>query len=233
MENTNVVEVSVTILAWCVIAWIAYRLYNRQADKPKIWKVLVVMLVGLFSFLINIEIFGMLMRISILPLGVWILYAYFRKKNEEWQIYRPFAWLGFVANFIILAFALLAVPIFQFMYPSEPSTFLSNINDASIIPIHPGVRPQEMDKENALATLLDFSEEPIHSEVWYREADLEADSTNTQEKFPYQLIGVIPKWGSGLISVVYIEEDGKGLLISTPKEQHYFRFKHSLIEGVN
>jgi len=34
LENNNVVEVSVTILAWCIIAWNAYRLYKRQSDKP-------------------------------------------------------------------------------------------------------------------------------------------------------------------------------------------------------
>jgi hypothetical protein len=33
--------------------------------------------------------------------------------------------------------------------------------------------------------------------------------------------------------VVYIEEDGKGLLISSPKEQRYFRLKDSLIERGN
>ena len=234
VENNNAVEVSVTILAWCVIAWIAYRLYNRQSDKPKIWKVLVVMLVGLFSFSFNTEMFGTVMKISVLPLGVWGLYAYFRKKNDEWQTYQPFAWFGFASNFIFLIFSLLTVPIFQVMYPgNEPSTFLSNIDDASIIPIHPGVKHEEMDKENALSTILDFSEEPIRSNDWYYEANLEYDSTNTEEKFPYQLIGAIPKWGSGLITVIYIEEDGKGLLISTLKEQRYFRLKDSLIEGVN
>ena len=234
LENNNVVEVSVTILAWCFIAWIAYRLYNRQADKPDIWKVLVVMLVGLFSFSFNTEMFDTLMRISILPLGVWGLYAYFRKKNDEWQTYRTFAWFGFAANFIFVIFSLLAVPIFLAIYPgNEPSTYLSNIDDASIIPIHPGVKQQMMDKENASTAIIDFSEEPIHSTDWYYGANLENDSTNTLEKFPYQLIGAIPKWGSGLTSVVYIEEDGKGLLISTPKEQRYFRLKDSLIEGVN
>ena len=234
LENNNVVEVSVTIIAWCVIAWIAYRLYNRQSEKPEIWKVLVVMLVGLFSFSFNTEMFGTLMRIPILPLGVWGLYVYFRKKNEEWQTYRTFAWFGFAANFIFLIFSLLAVPIFQVMYPgNEPSTYLSDINDASIIPIHPGVKHQGLDKENALATILDFSEEPIQSTDWYYGPNLGEDPTNIQEKFPYQLIGAIPKWGSGLISVVYIEEDGKGLLITTPKEQRYFRFKDSLLEGVN
>ena len=65
------VEVSVTILAWCVIAFIAYSLYNRQSDKPEIWKVLVVILVGLFSFSFNTEMFGTVIKISILPLGVW------------------------------------------------------------------------------------------------------------------------------------------------------------------
>jgi len=234
LETNNVVEVSMIIIAWCVIARIAYSLYNRQSDKPEIWKVLVVMLVGLFSFSFNTEIFGMVMRISILPLGVWVLYAYFRKKNEEWQTYRTFAWFGFAANFIFLLSSLLAVPLFLAIYPgNEPSTYLSNIDDASVVPIHPRVKHQEMNKEKALATILDFREEPIHSTDWYYGANLENDSTNTQEKFPYQLIGAIPKWGSGLISVIYIEEDGKGLLISTPKEQRYFRFKDSLIKGVN
>jgi len=223
-----------TIIAWCVIAFIAYRLYNRQSDKPEIWKVLVVMLVGLFSFSFNTEISGTVMKISILPLGVWVLYAYFRKKNDEWQTYRTFAWFGFAANFIFLIFSLLAVPIFQVMYPgNEPSTYLSNIDDASIIPIHPGVKHQEMDKENSLATILDFSEETIHSTDWYYGANVGVAPTKIPEKFPYQLIGAIPKWGSGLTSVVYIEEDGKGLLISTPKEQRYFRLKDSLIEGGN
>ena len=134
LENNNVVEVIVTILAWCVIAWIAYRLYKGQSDKPEIWKVLVVILVGLFSFSFNTEMFGMVMRISILPLGVWVLYAYFRKKNDEWQTYRPFAWFGFAANFILLIFTLLVVPIFFAIYPeNEPSTYLSNIDDASLI----------------------------------------------------------------------------------------------------
>jgi len=192
------------------------------------------MIVGLFSFSFNTEMFGTLIKIPILPLGVWGLYVYFRKKNEEWQTYRTFAWFGFAANFIFLIFSLLAVPIFQVMYPgNEPSTYLSDINDASIIPIHPGVKHQGLDKENALATILDFSEEPIQSTDWYYGPNLGEDPTNIQEKFPYQLIGAIPKWGSGLISVVYIEEDGKGLLITTPKEQRYFRFKDSLLEGVN
>ena len=234
LETNNVVEVSVTILAWCVIAWIAYRLYNRQSDKAVIWKVLVVILVGLFSFSFNTEMLGTLMRIPILPLGVWGLYVYFRKKNDEWQTYRTFAWFGFAANFIFLIFTLLTIPIFQAMYPgNEPSTFLSNIDDASIIPIQPGVKHQEIDKKSALTTILDFSEEPIQSTAWYYGANVGVDPTNIPEKFPYQLIGAIPKWGSGLISVVYIEEDGKGLLISTPKEQRYFRLKDSLIKGGN
>jgi hypothetical protein len=234
LENNNVVEVSVTILAWCVIAWIAYHLYNRQADKPEIWKVLVVMLVGLLTFSFNTEMFRTLMRIPILPLGVWGLYAYFRKKNDEWQTYRTFAWFGFAANFIFVIFSLLAVPISLAIYPgNEPSTYLSNIDDASIIPIQPGVKHQEIDEKSALTTILDFSEEPIQSTDWYYGANVGVDPTNIPEKFPYQLIGAIPKWGSGLISVVYIEEDGKGLLISTPKEQRYFRFKDSLIEGGN
>lgn len=38
-------------------------------------------------------------KLAVLPLGVWILYGIFSKKNEgkSWDTYRKFAWLGFFA----------------------------------------------------------------------------------------------------------------------------------------
>lgn len=232
LGNNNVVEVSMTILAWCAIGLIAYRLYYKQSIKPKVWKVLVVLFIGLFSFSWTFNLFGSMIQFPLLPLGVWMLYAYFRKKDEKWQVYRPFAWFGFLANFIFLMCTLLTIPVFQILYPShEPETYLSNLDQASIIPIHPSAAIKEVNKKDFLASIRDFSEESVHSMDWYYAADMGDDSTQTQERFPYQLIGATPKWGSGLVSVVYIEEDGKGLLLSTAKEQLYFRFDDALIEG--
>ncbi|CAM5222527.1 hypothetical protein UACE39S_02711 [Ureibacillus acetophenoni] len=69
--------------------------------RTKRAKIAVAIVVGLFTFSIN---FGNeMMKISILPLGVWILYFAFRNKGESWEKYRAYAWLGFWANFIFLA----------------------------------------------------------------------------------------------------------------------------------
>ena len=50
--------------------------------------------------------------------------------------------------------------------------------------------------------------------------------------FHIYLLEASSKWGSGLHTIIYIENDGKGILISTPQEQLYFRSEDSLIEGV-
>lgn len=117
------------IIEWCTIGIFAYRMMKKQAVKPKIWKVLVCVLVGVFSFSINLPPIGETpIKIAILPLGVWILYAFLKRKEGRWQSYRPFAWLGFFANFIFLAAALLSVPVQHSIYPeNELSTYISTL----------------------------------------------------------------------------------------------------------
>ena len=46
----NAVAIVSGIFAWGSIILLAYRVYKKQAVRPKVWKTLIVMFVGLFSF---------------------------------------------------------------------------------------------------------------------------------------------------------------------------------------
>lgn len=229
--NGNIVEISTTILAWIIIGIIAFRIYKKQLDKPNIWKMIIVIIVGLFSFSFNWNMFDTIVQVSILPLGVWILYAFLKRKEERWQKYRPFAWLGFWANFIFLVTSLIAIPIHHLIYAeNEPATYMSNVENAAIIPIHPSANEYSLMKENLLQQIHSLKQEIFFSNQWYYETYLDTESNKRNERFPYMLMGTLPKWGSGLSTTVYVEGDGKGILIVTPKKQFYFHSDHSLFE---
>ena len=70
----NAVAIVTGILAWGSIIFLAYRVYKRQSVRPKVWKILLVMFVGLFSFSFKWNMFDTIVKFPILPLGVWILY---------------------------------------------------------------------------------------------------------------------------------------------------------------
>ena len=229
----NVVAIVTGILAWGSIILLVHRIYKKQTVKPKVWKILIVMFIGLFSFSINWNMFDTMVKFPILPLGVWILYFIFKGKDERWQTYRSFAWLGFWANFIFLASTLIAMPIHQVIYPKDkPTTYISNIENAAIINIHPSAKERSLNKESLLKQLHTMTQETIYSDQWYEDTYMNTEPNKRSERFPYQLIGTSSKWGSGLHTIIYIEDDGKGILLSTPKEQLYFRSEDSLIAGV-
>lgn len=227
----NIIEVITSLLAWICIGIIVFRLYKKQSVKPKLWKVLVVLFVGLFSFSINWNVFDTMVQISLLPLGVWILYAFLNRKDGRWNQYRPFAWLGFFANFIFLASILLTIPINYLVYPeNDPATYISNVENASIINIHPSAKESSLIHEDLLKKIHSLKEEVFYSDEWYNETYMDTETNKRNERFPYMLMNTSPKWGSGLITNVYIEGDGKGLLIVTPEKQFYFHSDHSLLE---
>lgn len=214
------------VIGWGAIGYIAYQLYKKQERKPKVWKIVALIFIGLFSFSVNWHLFDNLIRISILPLGVWILY-FIKGKQENWSIYKQYAWLGFFANFIFLATALLSILVNQAVYPKdEPQTYLANLESASIINTHPSGNDVSLNKDSLKKDLVNMKEETVQSEEWYEES--EAD-----ERFPYQLIGAEPKTGSNLHAVIYIEKDGKGLLIQTSKKHYYFRSDESYLKEGN
>ena len=79
--NMNVVAIITSILAWGFIIFLAYRVYKKQTGRPKVWRILIVLFIGLFSFSINWNMFETILRLPILPLGVWILYFILEKRR--------------------------------------------------------------------------------------------------------------------------------------------------------
>lgn len=219
-----------SIMEWTLIGYLAYRVYRSLQTKPKGWKALFAILVGLFSFTINMEWFHTFVKIPILPLGVWILYGVLRSKEGRWGTYRRFAWIGFLANFIFLAGTLLSIPIHSLIYPEDnPSTYISEPNEASINIIHPSGEGRTLDQEKLKKQLSEVEQVEFDSWAWFDEAGGRYSNT---ERFPYQLVGTTPKWGSGLKPDIYMEQDGKGILISTRKTQYYYRFPETVLEEV-
>lgn len=220
------------LIGWIIIGLIASRLYKRQLEKPVFWKVIIIILAGFFTFSIKLDVFGQVAQISILPLGVWILYALLSKNKETWQKYRMFAWLGFGANFILLILFVVGILINYLLYPpGDPSTYISNVEDAYIINTHPTAHESTILKENVIDLIQDAKQQNYFSDSWYNETIMESDKTT--ERFPYMLENTHPKWGSGLHTTVYLEEKGKGILITTQDKQYYFQTEHPLLEEGN
>lgn len=224
----NIVSFMMSIIQWSVIGYLAYRGYKRLDTKPRVWKILFALLVGLFAFTINMEFFHTLIKIPILPLGVWILYGVLRSKEGRWDTYRRFAWIGFLANFIFLAGTLLTIPIHSLIYPANNlSTYITGAEEASINIIHPSGEGRTLDQEKLEKQLSNVKQAEVESWLWYEEV---GGRSSNPERFPYQLVGTTGKWGSGLNPDIYMEQDGKGILISTRKTQYYYRFPETVLE---
>jgi hypothetical protein len=227
----NLISFLATIFVLIVIVSFAYRLYKNQEKKPKKWAVLLTILIGLFSFSIKFEVLGTVIDIPILLLGVWLLYFIYMGKEGRWQRYRTYAWLGFGANFLFVIAQIAAIPIHQIVYPADDAnTYISDIEDGAIVTIH-AASSQTTQLKNGLENQLDSmiqEEKSIYE--WYGDGSIQPSERT--EQFPYQLINTKAKWGSGYKPIIFIEEDGKGMLISTSNEQVYFRSEDSLVEGV-
>lgn len=214
------------------IGVLAYRIYKKQEDKPKKWKAFIVIIIGLFSFSFTVPAFDTFIKIPILPLGVWILFFIYRNKVEKWVKYRRFAWLGFIANFIFLASTFVSIPIENALYPeNEITTYLADVEAAHLVNIHPSGDEIKLNKKILKNQLNTMKKEPIPSEDWYYNSIVEIEPKDRKERFPYQLTGTKTKWGSGTNAIIYIEEDGKGLLVLTQNKQHFYRAHTSILEG--
>jgi hypothetical protein len=220
------------ILAMIVIGVLAYRIYKKQEEKPKKWKVIIVIIVGLFSFSFTLPVFDTSVKIPILPLGVCFLYFIYRNKVEKWVRYRRFAWLGFFANFIFLAASFLSYPIQSALFPEdELSTYIANVKEAEIVSTHPSANKQQLNKKSLESQINTMKKDSIPSEEWYYNTVVNVEPADRKERFPYQLTGTETKWGSGTSAVIYVEEDGKGLLVWTPTKQLYYRADSSILKG--
>ncbi|MFG6494615.1 hypothetical protein P8610_04605 [Fictibacillus sp. UD] len=149
-------------------------------------------------------------------------------------MYRRFAWLGFFANFIFLAASLATIPFDQAIYPDKKlSTYIAKTDLARLFPLHTGAKESTLDQEVFKQQLSKMNTKPIDSQGWYNEiVNIDLPQQERKEKFPYQIVGTEPKWGSGLHTTIFVEKDGKGLLLTTQKKQYYFRSDVSFVEGL-
>ena len=233
MGDVSVITTIFTIISWFSIFAIAYFTYKKLQEKPAFWKVLVVTFIGILAFTVNLEVFGSWIRLPILPLGVWILMVFFIGKKGRWEMYRPFAWIGFVGQFIFLFTSLLTIPLNHLVYPEDQlSTYIANADHASVISIHPSAEEFSFNKNEFTKQLKDLNRAAIHSDKWYDEVatSMTPQAEAIDERFPYFLTEFDSKWGSGVSSAIYIEKDGRGLLITTPESQYYFRSDELLLK---
>ncbi|MEH7885703.1 hypothetical protein V7654_15490 [Bacillus sp. JJ1609] len=221
-------------ITWLALLIMIWTVYKKQQIKPEIWKMLIVVFVGLFSFSINISVMEQQVKLAILPLGVWIIYWIYSRRNEgrSWNRYRQYAWIGFIANYFFLLMSLLIIFIHGWIYPKdEISTYISDLHDSSIIKIHPTGQNVSLDQGALLSQLKEATRKPVYSEKWYYETYVNVENkTKTDERFPYQLTGVRPKQGSGISFMIFIEQNGKGILISHGQEQLYFRLDAPILK---
>ncbi|MDR7071721.1 hypothetical protein [Fictibacillus barbaricus] len=230
----NLASLITVAIAWICIGILTYHIYKKQKIKPKIWKVFIILAVGFVSFSFDINMLHTKVKIPIIPLGVWLLYLYFRKKEVRWQMYRRFAWIGFFANFIFLASTLASVPIYNAMYPeNELSTYLAKVKNPAIIQLHPSAKNDSLNG-NFVKIIKQMKPAEMHSDEWFNgTVTMKMKQKDRKEKFPYQLTGVVPEWGSDIEPLIYMEKDGKGLLITSHHKQYYFRSNQSLLKGEN
>ena len=146
--------------------------------------------------------------------------------------YRKYVWLGFFANYIFLIMSLSIGLLHEGMYPkNELPTYLDDLRNAELVTTHPSGISVQLDRDSLTSQLNNFKKKSFYSEQWYQETYFGGESeAKKDERFPYQLVGFQPKWGSGITSIIFIERDGKGLLISTPGEQFYFTFEKSFLK---
>lgn len=227
----NIVEFIFTLLVWGIILFFAFRIYKNQEERPKIWKIIIVLIVGLFTFSITLPFFHTSIRIALLPLGVWILFAILKNKEHRWNKYRKYAWLGFFSNYIFLVSFVLTFYIHSLIYHQHSiNTYIGDISEAKVVSIHPSGKSNFDLKEDFMESISSMEQGDFFASVPIEELFTGEFREKGEERFPYILVNYKPKWGSGIKSVIYIEEDGKGILIRTENESMYFRSDIMLLE---
>lgn len=227
----NIVDLIFYLVALGIIAFLAIRIYRKQEVKLSKWKVIVVIIVGVFSFSIHFPMFEKTVELAILPLGVWILYFLLRNKGNSWKNYRPYALLGFAGNYIFLAAFFISIFIYHLIYDeNELSHYISDISEAEIIPVHPDGEGNPQLRGDFMETISKMKQKEFFSVVSYDDMFMVDDFQKENEHFPYLLANNKPRWGSGADAVIYIEKDGKGILVNTEKRSVYFRSNEKVLK---
>ncbi|PGS52262.1 hypothetical protein [Bacillus sp. AFS041924] len=111
-------DIIITLVNYITLGYLFYWVYKTNTLKPKVWKALIAMLIGIFVFSINLNFDHYRIEIPILPLGLWILYWICKRNDHQdrWGKYRRFAWAGFLIRFFFLITSLLKTLIDSVIY---------------------------------------------------------------------------------------------------------------------
>ncbi len=209
----------------------------KHQDSPSLWFAWLLGFIGLFSFDFQIET-SAFNRYSfpILPLGVGIFYLVTWKKREKWLRYRRYLWAGFAVNFVFLALSLIEPPLYEGIYQKdELQTYIQADSELELIITHPS--GEQVSLERHVLFEAGWRRTALDGAAFYTGAIWEdgdgdlIDEKDRVEAFPYLLIGVKSKEGSGLYPQVFVERDGQGLLIQLESEHLYFRSETPVLVG--
>ncbi|WP_168119545.1 hypothetical protein [Paenibacillus sp. HB172176] len=227
--TNNVMSIACLLIGWIIILTFMIRRYRKQQDRPVGWRVFLVALFGFLSVSFPIVMGYFSFKLAVLPLGVWILYALIG--SRAWPKYRWYAWRGFLANYLFLILALVSGLLNDAVYPKDDvHTYISDVNQARIVGTHPFAEEAvSFDTATFLAGLEQLQESEIDMD-WHSQTAWKSESMYQKERFPYALLGVESRWGSGIEPSVYIQFDGKGLLIVRSDRSLYYTSEASLLE---
>lgn len=215
----NIAEALFGLAGWVLLIGIViyYERQEKASERPVLWKALVIAVICLFSFTLNIPMGEYVGKLALLPLGVWIVYAV--TKNKSWSRYRRYAWIGFWWNYVFLAVGLLGHFAYEGIYPKQSiATYIANAEKARLVAIHPSAPKASLDAawlEQGLKTL---KLQPEYDSISW---GYEANDTE-KERFPYVLLGMESRWGSGINPELYVQRDGKGLLVVWSNRYLYY-----------
>ena len=225
----NLVEVVVYSFCWLIIFVIAFTLYKKQEIKPIIWKAVIVYFVGKFAVMFDYPLEQQAIHFAFIPLGVIAIFILFSKR-PNFNTYLKFAWFGFFSNYLFLIGTLLIIPLDSFLYDkNDIQTYMSHSENIEIWSIHPSANDNITVRASILEQVKTAKEHPLNTD-WYYESV--GDDRVEVERFPYILANVAPKWGSKAKATIYVEKDGKGLLIAAPTKHLYYRLDESILQEV-
>lgn len=230
MMGMNLVEVVVYSFCWLIIFVIGFILYKKQEIKPIIWKAFIIYLVGKIAFTLNYPLEQQTINFALIPLGVIAICLLFSKR-PKFNTYLTFAWFGFFSNYVFLIGTLLINPLYSFLYDkSDIQTYMSRLENLEILSIHPSANDNVVVRSSILEQVETAKKQPFGNMDWYYESI--GDERVEVERFPYILANVEPKWGSQAYATIYVEKDGKGLLIAAPTKHLYYRLDASILQEV-
>ena len=226
------IEIAFILIVYISIIFAAYILKKRTTQNIAWWEIVLFLIVGIISFSIELEFFGTMYKFALLPLGAVLFYLFTRNKESAREKYKPFVWLGFVANYVFFITGILTIPVTNAIFPpNELSTYIKSLEQAQILTTHISAVQTLSLKDNATELLQEATLTTIEADQWYGEQLID-QKLYSVEKFPYLLTDVTAPAGMKEEVFYFVEQEGKGLLIQTPASHYYFRTTVPIVQNV-